>query len=644
MNDRSELAESLKARVGEVARYLYPAGKQEGREWVIGSVHGEAGKSLKICTEGDKLGIWYDFAAGKGGDLVSLWHECRGGQFGETAAEIRGYLGLENPKSILPTRKKEYRKPKPQSGTIKVNTEGTSKVSHYLQSERKLTPETIAAFNVGEVDSIKTKAGKDWKSDWIMFPYSHAGKFIGIKYQSIHLSEGKKVVIPEYDCRPTLFGWRTIKSTDITVCITEGEIDAMSMYQYGHAALSVPFGGGVGDKQQWMENEYDNLEQFKTIYICMDNDKEGEAAVEVLVERLDRHRCKIVTLPYKDANKCLQEGVSREAIDTCFFKATSLDPAELKAASRFREETKEDINPTGGEEPGVPTQFGKLKHKLRIRRGEASLWSGINGHGKSLLIGQTMMHLAHEGEKVCIASLEMKPKKTLRRIIHQLSNSKHPDNDKTDMCFDWFDDKFWIFDVVGEIQPKMLLETFLYAYQRYGITQFVIDSFMRCGVDEDDLNGQKKFMNMIVAFVNQYAVHIHLVAHPRKGLNEEHYIGKMDVKGSGCLTDLAWNFFAIWRNKAKEAIKRGEPAGEIKKGRMPLEEPDALFICEKQRDGEWEGKLGLYFCHESLRYYDDENYRAPNYLGDVEEPCQSTMAFNEPQEHDGEELDGWGEE
>jgi twinkle protein len=256
-----------------------------------------------------------------------------------------------------------------------------------------------------------------------------------------------------------------------------------------------------------------------------------------------------------------------------------------------------------------------------------------------------MMHLAHEGEKICIASLEMKPKKTLRRIVHQLSNSKHPDNGKTDICFDWFDDKFWIFDVVGEIQPKMLLETFLYAYQRYGVTQFVIDSFMRCGVDEDDLNGQKKFMNMIVAFVNQYDVHIHLVAHPRKGLNEEHYIGKMDVKGSGCITDLVWNFFAIWRNKAKEAIKRGEPAGEIKKGRMPLEEPDALFICEKQRDGEWEGKMGLYFCHDSQRFYDDENYRAPNYLGGTpEEPCQSTMAFSAPQDHDDESLDEWGEE
>ena len=644
MNDRSELAELLKSRAGEVARYLYPAGKQEGREWVLGSIHGEAGRSLKICTEGDKLGIWYDFAAGTGGDLVSLWHECRGGQFGETAAEIRGYLGLENPKSILPARKKEYRKPKPQAGTIKANTAGTSNVSYYLQKERKLTSDTIKAFNLGETDCIKTRAGKDWKNDWIMFPYSHAGEFLGIKYQSIKLDKGKKVVIPEHDCRPTLFGWRTIKSTDTVVCITEGEIDAMSIFQYGHAALSVPFGGGAGDKQQWIEHEYDNLEQFKTIYICMDNDEEGETAAEALVERLGRHRCKIVTLPHKDANKCLQEGVSREVIDQCFLKATSLDPAELKSAESFREETNEDLNPSGGEEPGKPTQFPKLKHLLRFRKGEVSVWSGVNGHGKSLLIGQTMMHLAYEGEKICIASLEMKPRKTLGRIVRQLTNEKKPTTEQNDQCFDWFQDKFWIFNVIGEIDPKLLLETFLYAYQRYGVTHFVIDSFMRCGVDEDDLNGQKKFMNMIVAFVNQYDVHIHLVAHPRKGLNEDHIIGKMDVKGSGCITDLAWNFFAIWRNKTKEAIKRGDFNGELRKGRTPMDEPDALLVCEKQRDGDWEGNLNLYFCPHSERYYDDENYRAPNYLGGIKasSPQQSSM-FEAPavDPHKDEDLGDW---
>ncbi|MCK5617046.1 hypothetical protein KAR91_85075, partial [Candidatus Pacearchaeota archaeon] len=254
MNDRSELAELLKLRAGEVARYLYPAGKQEGREWVIGSIYGEAGKSLKICTEGDKVGVWCDFAGGKAGDLVSLWHECKGGQFGETAAEIRGYLGLENPKSILPSRKKQYRSPTYQEGAKGVDKDGNSKVSLYLKKERGLTSETIKAFNIGEMVEITTRSGKKWKNDWIIIPYSHAGNIAGIKYQSIHLDkDGKKVVIPEHDCRPTLFGWRTIKSTDTVVCITEGEIDAMTMFQYGHAALSVPFGGGAGDKQQWIE-------------------------------------------------------------------------------------------------------------------------------------------------------------------------------------------------------------------------------------------------------------------------------------------------------------------------------------------------------------------------------------------------------
>ena len=35
----------------------------------------------------------------------------------------------------------------------------------------------------------------------------------------------------------------------------EGEIDALSWAAYGQNALSLPFGGGGGAKQQWIENE-----------------------------------------------------------------------------------------------------------------------------------------------------------------------------------------------------------------------------------------------------------------------------------------------------------------------------------------------------------------------------------------------------
>ena len=643
----SEISRRLVDQAPAVARYLLPQGKNEGREWVVGSISGEAGRSLKVCLEGTKRGVWADFASGDNGDLIDLWVAVRGTDMVGALKEIKGYLGIEETAFAGRDRKKVFNKPKGVKGAKAITED--SPVMKYLKEKRMLALETIKAYNVGECrelgpwDGWKNK--KPWLGPWIIFPYRNGDNLLSVKYLHLKLRDGKKQTLVEANCQPALFGWKTVKSSDRTITITEGEIDAMSLYQYGHPALSVPFGGGKGDKQQWIEYEWENLEQFETIYVCMDNDEEGEIATGELINRLGRHRCKIVKLPHKDANECLKQGVTKEEIDICFVEAKSLDPVELKRASRFKDQTVERFYPPDGKVLGVEPPFAKLKNKLRFRPGEISVWTGINGHGKSQAIGQFLMHFAHQGQKLCIASLEMKPEATLERIVRQLTNDRLPNHERLDAAFDWLHGKFWIFDVVGVVDSDKVLEVFKYAYHKYGIDQFVIDSFMRCGIDEEDKKAQLDFMNKLVAFVNQYGVHIHLVAHPRKGLNEEHHVGKMDVKGSGCITDLAWNVFSIWRNKEKEKVMSGEGIG--RKGKRAdddyIDQPDGVFICDKQREGEWENMLGIYFCKDSLRYYDDQNYRAPNYLGDADTGQASIFNDNPMPIEEGEDADEWKE-
>lgn len=638
-----EISRRLTDQAEQVARYLLPNGKLERNEWVVGSIHGEEGRSLKVCVDGGKRGVWCDFSVGgeNKGDLVTLWVAVRGCTMPEALKEIKAYLGIQETTFAKQDKKKKFNTPQQPKGAKAIGPQAP--VMKYLTEERKLTPETIKAFNIGECDGVGPwegwKTDKPWKGPWMIFPYRNE-KVYSIKYLHIKLDKhGKKQTLVERDCKPTLFGWKTIDSSDREVTICEGEIDCCSLYQYGYPALSVPFGGGKGDKQQWIQYEWENLEQFETIYVCMDNDEEGEAATEELIERLGRHRCKVVTLPRKDANKCLQDGIKKEEIDICFVEAKSLDPVELKRASRFKEKTIDRFYPPEGIEPGSLMPFNKLKNKLRIRMGEASLWTGINGHAKSTLLGQCMMHFAWQGDRVCIASLEMKAEATLARIARQVTNERKPSRELLNKAFDWMHDKIWVFDVVGVVDYMNVLEVFKYAYHRYGINQFVIDSFMRCNVDEEDKKAQLDFMNHIVAFVNQYGVHIHVVAHPRKGLNEEHFVGKMDVKGSGCLTDLPWNVFSIWRNKAKEKEAGGEDIQRKRNESSRRDEPDSMFICDKQREGDWEGMLGLYFDNDSLRFYDSENYRAPDYLGLIAEE-QNDLPFNDEYDDSVDEWDG----
>jgi len=53
------------ANLEQVILFLYPAAKREGKEFVVGSVNGESGRSFSICIEGPRRGLYKDFANGE---------------------------------------------------------------------------------------------------------------------------------------------------------------------------------------------------------------------------------------------------------------------------------------------------------------------------------------------------------------------------------------------------------------------------------------------------------------------------------------------------------------------------------------------------------------------------------------------------
>ena len=75
----SDIAARLAERAESLCRALLPAGRREGAEWRAGSTQGEAGKSLGVHLNGEKVGIWADFAPrGGSGDLLDLVKACLG--------------------------------------------------------------------------------------------------------------------------------------------------------------------------------------------------------------------------------------------------------------------------------------------------------------------------------------------------------------------------------------------------------------------------------------------------------------------------------------------------------------------------------------------------------------------------------------
>lgn len=68
----AEIEAKLDNNLEDVLQALFPNGSHSGSDFRIGDVLGKAGESLSISLEGDKRGLWQDFATGEGGTPLQL--------------------------------------------------------------------------------------------------------------------------------------------------------------------------------------------------------------------------------------------------------------------------------------------------------------------------------------------------------------------------------------------------------------------------------------------------------------------------------------------------------------------------------------------------------------------------------------------
>jgi twinkle protein len=250
--------------------------------------------------------------------------------------------------------------------------------------------------------------------------------------------------------------------------------------------------------------------------------------------------------------------------------------------------------------------WDKTREAFQFRPGEVTLWPGINGHGKSLVTGMVSMSLMGQREKVCIASFEMKPYKTLERMSRQWLGYRPAQRGDPQELIDtymdaarqfgeWTDGKLWLYDQQGTTTPENIVSVARYCAKELGIQHIFIDSLMKCVKNEDDYNGQKYVIDEFCSIAKDHNAHIHVIHHSKKLDDENRQPGKFDSKGSGSITDQVDNIMVHWRNKAKENARRAREA-------YKQEDPDAMLICHKQRNGEDEPKIALWFDPDSQQF------------------------------------------
>lgn len=573
----SEISSALSAQIETVVRHLLPNGRRMGQEWRVGGTDGEAGKSMGVHMTGEKAGVWLDGASGQTGDAIGLWMACRRVDLRTACTEAMEFCGIREDRPVH--HAKVYRKPD-RSGVHAISGEHLQ----WLHSVRCLPHESIVAYRLAS------------REDRLMFPYLRGQDLVFAKYRKL-----PKQFSAEADCEPILFGWQAIPGDARAVVICEGELDAIAWHAYGYPALSVPTGAGA---HKWIEGEFDALSVFDVIYLSMDMDDAGQKHIPELCERLGRERVKVVEIPEKDANACLMAGIAEAVMTMALRDARTMDPTELRNGAEYADASWAEYSRL---DEGMHLPWSKTHERIKLRPGELSVWAGVNGHGKSAIVGNVIGHLSMEGFRCCVASMEWRMPLWIARAVRQIAGVGQPTEAFHRHIVGRFKESLWVFDVSGSAKAARILEVFSYARRRYRIDCFVIDNLTKCGFADDDHAGQKKFVEALADFARVNDCHVMLVAHMRKSETEDKPSGKMGVKGSGGITDMASTVIEIWRNKPRErAVLRAEQTGAAPLD--PKYQPHGalgagtvLLVLKQNATGE-EPSVRLWFDKDSTQF------------------------------------------
>lgn len=285
--------------------------------------------------------------------------------------------------------------------------------------------------------------------------------------------------------------------------------------------------------------------------------------------------------------------------------------AQVRSAAEFAELVKADLDPHAPSDTAPGLMMHKARGLLHFRPGEVTVWSGYNGHRKSMFTSQAMIDLAAQGERVLIVSLEMMPWRTMSRMTRQACGMANPMPQLIDRFHEWTDGRIWLFDHMGRISPAKALALCRYFAEVHQGTHVVLDSWMMICASEEHLDEQKQFSTDLCRLAQESGLHVHVVAHCRKpsgGNSEEKVPTRYDIRGAGAISDQAANTLIVWMNKAKFAKLDTFP-NDID----ALAQPCAVLKCDKQRNGKWEGSIQVWFDQQSLRFCNDRTSQVHPY-------------------------------
>lgn len=199
----------------------------------------------------------------------------------------------------------------------------------------------------------------------------------------------------------------------------------------------------------------------------------------------------------------------------------------------------------------VTTPFDPEGKKIRFYPGGYSVWSGFPGAGKSTILRQSICQWLHAGHGVFVASLEEHPRDLLIRLAGTAFGCDLPNEHQLQWFCDYYADRLRIWAMLGVSSHRKILGT-VQDLAKHGVTQCVIDSLMKLDIDNESIDVQRNFSNLLAAICQTTQVHVHLIAHPRKAIQSDQDVHLNDVGGAKEIVAGADNVLFVRRGSEQQ--------------------------------------------------------------------------------------------
>ena len=421
---------------------------------------------------------------------------------------------------------------------------------------RNISEDTCRAYKV------TVEFDQQGKIDKHYYPYYHpeTGEMIASKVRQV----ANKGFYATGDLPSAgLFGQNVCRGRGKYLTITEGELDALSVYEmFGKKFDVVSLKGGASAAAKEIKANLEFIEGYDQVVLCFDNDKAGNLAVEQVKDIFSPNKLRICKLPMKDASEMLTANRIKE------FTESWWDSKVYRPDGIVAGEDTWDALVNKRAVKSIPYPWDGLNTITKGHRPYelVTITSG-SGMGKSQFIRELEFDLLKRTDSnIGVLALEEDVPRTTLGIMSVAANRPlhlEEDTPVDDLRPYWESTlgtgRYYLFDHWGSTSTDNLLSRVRYMAKALDCKYVILDhlSIVVSGQDNgDERKAIDEIMTKLRTLVAETGIGLFLVSHLKRVTGKAHEdggsISLQDLRGSQSIAQLSDIVIGMERNQQHE--------------------------------------------------------------------------------------------